>query len=157
MSEFEDFIHVLLTDEEAARKQVSDEFDDRKNRKEKAVSSCREALVEAFDNVRFGHYFKIHEVPDSETFGDNFDLSMAGKDVVLRFTGKIFESEGSPNGYAAMIVMKAARAHSSTETSSEYDVHCDFKEDSECVLEDLFETVTAAVRELIKGPENGEL
>jgi len=153
VSEFEDFIHVLLTDEEAARKQVSDEFDDRKNRKEKAVSSCREALVEAFDNVRFGHYFKIHEDPDSETFGDNFDLSMAGKDVVLRFTGKIFESEGSPNGYAAMIVMKAARAHSSAETSSEYDVHCDFKEDGECVLEDLFETVTAAVRELIKAPE----
>jgi hypothetical protein len=152
VSEFEDFINVLLTDEEAAHKQISDEFNERISRKEKAISACREAIIEAFDNIRFGHYFKVHDVPSREIEGDNFDLSMAGKDVVLHFTGKIFESEGTPNGFAAMVVMKAARAHASTVTAAEYDVHCEFKEDGECVPEDLFETVTAAVRDLITAP-----
>jgi hypothetical protein len=152
MSEFEDFIDLLLTNEEAARKQKSDELTDRISRRDNAVTACREALIESFDNVRFGHYFKIHGAPPIETLGDDFDFSMAGKDVVLYFTGKVFESDASPNGYAAMVNLKAARRNSSTITGSEYDVHCVFKEDGECVPEDLFETVTAAVRELIKPP-----
>jgi len=150
LSEFDDFIKVLLANEESTGAQRSDDVSDELSHKDKAVSACREAIVEAFKNVRFGHYFKIHDHPASETPGDNFDLSMAGKDVMLFFSGKVFESDDSPNGLAAAVTLKAARRLSLTMTSSEHDVQCDFKQDGECVPEELFETVTAAVRELFE-------
>ena len=150
MSEFEDFISVLLADDESTSRQTARAFHEKISPKEKALNACREAIVESFDNVRFGHYFKIHDHPASETAGGNFDLSMAGKDVMLVFRGAVSESRESPNGFAATVTLKAARRHAVETTSSEHDVQCDFKEDGECVPEDLFETVTAAVRELFE-------
>lgn len=150
MSEFEDFINVLLANEASTLRQRSRDFHESVSAKEKALSACREAIVESFDNVRFGHYFKIHDHPVSDTPGGNFDLSMAGKEAMLFFTGKVFESRESPNGFAATVSLKAARRHSIETTSSEHDVQCDFKEDGECVPEELFETVTAAVREVFE-------
>jgi hypothetical protein len=152
LSEFEDFIKVLLANEGPASRQRSLEFHETLGRKDKALNACRAAIVEAFDNVRFGHYFKIHDHPASETPGGNFDLSMAGKDVMLFFKGKVFESKESPNGFAATVTLKAARRHSVATTGSVHDVQCDFKQDGECVPEELFETVTAAVRELFETP-----
>jgi len=152
LSEFEDFINVLLTNEKAPSKKRDDDFDEEPSGREKALNACREAIVESFDNVRFGHYFKIHDHPASETPGGNFDLTMAGKDVMLYFQGKVFESGDSPNGFAAEVTLKAARRHSIAETGEEHDVDCEFKEDGECVPEELFETVTAAVRELFEAP-----
>jgi hypothetical protein len=152
LSEFEDFIKVLLANEKPTTKKRSDEYNDAISQTDKAVSTCREAIVESFDNVRFGHYFKIHDHPASETPGGNFDLTMAGKDVMLYFKGKVFESDDSPNGLAAEVTLRAARRHSITETSEEHDVDCEFKQDGECVTEELFETVTAAVRDLFEAP-----
>lgn len=152
MSEFEDFINLLLTNEKSPSRPRPEEFDEEPSGREKALNACREAIIEAFRNVRFGHYFKIHDHPASETPGGNFDLTMAGKDVMLYFNGKVFESDDSPNGFSAEVTLKAARRHSITETGGEHDVDCEFKEDGECVPEELFETVTAAVRELFEAP-----
>ena len=137
MSEFEDFINVLVANEESTNRQKSRDFHERISRKDKAIRSLREEIIESFDKV---------------SIGGNFGLSMAGKEVMLFFTGKVFESRESPNGFAAAVTLKAARRHSIAATGSEHDVQCDFKEDGECVPEELFETVTAAVRELFETP-----
>lgn len=151
MSEFEKFLNETMTDAAAIRKQKSDEFQDRVTRANEAAKLTVQSIINAFaSDDRFGGYFKPHDNPQGQILNDRFEFTMAGKELVLSFTGRVAATTASPTGYAPVAAFKVARRSSSTATSSDHNVQLEVKTNGAIIPVGLYEIVKSATASFIK-------